>query len=46
MIWLNAIGESELSAEEQDEMLDFVRVDQMMSLLKIKMRIKLKNMGQ
>jgi hypothetical protein len=31
-----------LTPEEHDEMLDFVRVEQMMSLLKIKMRIKLK----
>lgn len=32
-----------LMPEEHSEMLDFVRIDQMMSLLKIKMRIKLKN---
>lgn len=40
---LDKNGEGELSGEERDEMLDFVRIDQMMSLLKIKMRIKLKN---
>lgn len=33
--------ETELTRAERDEMLDFVRVDQMMSLLKIKMRQKL-----
>lgn len=33
-------GEGELAAEERDEMLDFVRVDKMMSLLKAKMRLK------
>lgn len=36
-------GEGELSQAERDEMLDFVRVDQMMSLLKAKMRVKLKH---
>lgn len=36
-------GEGELTIPEHDEMIDFVRIDQMMSLLKIKMRIKLKN---
>jgi hypothetical protein len=36
-------GEDELTVEERDEMLDFVRIDQMLSLLKIKMRMKLKN---
>lgn len=36
-------SEGELSREEHDEMIDFVRIDQMMSLLKIKMRIKHKN---
>lgn len=36
-------GEGLLSPEERDEMLDFVRVDQMMSLLKIKMRLKLRD---
>lgn len=36
-------GEGDLSERERDEMMDFVRVDQFMSLLKIKLRIKLKN---
>ena len=36
-------GEGDLSEQEYEDMMDFVRVDQMMSLLKIKMRIKLKN---
>jgi type II secretory pathway component PulK len=40
---LNLNSEDELTPEEHNEMLDFVRVDQMMSMLKIKMRIKLKN---
>jgi hypothetical protein len=36
-------GEDQLTPEERDEMLDFVRVDEMMSLLKVKMKLKLKN---
>jgi hypothetical protein len=39
-------GAGELTPEERDEMFDFVRIDQMLSLLKIKMRIKLKNAGE
>jgi hypothetical protein len=39
-------GEGELSQAERDEMLDFVRVDQMMSLLKAKMRVKLKHKAE
>lgn len=35
-------SEDELSLEEREEMFDFVRVDEMMSLLKSKMRLKLK----
>ncbi len=35
-------GEGELSLDERDEMFDFVRVDQMMTLLKAKMKLKLK----
>jgi hypothetical protein len=38
---LDKNGEGELTPEEHDEMMDFARMDQMMSLLKIKMRIKL-----
>jgi hypothetical protein len=34
-------GEGQLSDIEREEMLDFVRVDEMMSLLKAKMRLKL-----
>jgi hypothetical protein len=33
-------GEGELSLEERDEMMDYVRVDDMMSLLKAKMKLK------
>ncbi|MBC7810097.1 MAG: hypothetical protein H7175_03070 [Burkholderiales bacterium] len=36
-------GEGELTLDEHEEMIDFVRIDQMLSLLKIKMRIKLKH---
>lgn len=39
-------AEGELLPEDHEEMMDFVRIDQMMSLLKIKMRIKLKKMGK
>jgi len=39
-------GEGELSDEEHDELLDFVRVDEMMSLLKAKMRLKLKKQSE
>ena len=35
-------GEGQLSPEERDEMLDFVRVDNMITLLKAKMKLKLK----
>jgi hypothetical protein len=35
-------GEGKLTPEARDEMLDFVRVDEMMSLLKAKMKRKLK----
>ncbi|MBI1278222.1 MAG: hypothetical protein GC179_08855 [Anaerolineaceae bacterium] len=36
-------GEDQLTPEERDEMFDFVRVDEMMSLLKAKMKLKLRN---
>ncbi|MCA9906680.1 MAG: hypothetical protein KC547_22650 [Anaerolineae bacterium] len=39
-------GEGELTPEEREEMLDFVRVDDMMSLLKAKMKLKLKKASQ
>lgn len=43
---LDKNGEGELTPEEHDEMMDFARMDQMMSLLKIKMRIKLKGQSE
>jgi hypothetical protein len=39
-------GEGELTPEEHEEMMDFVRIDQMMSLLKIKMRVKLRKLDE
>ena len=36
-------GEDQLTPEERDEMFDVVRVDKMMSLLKVKMKLKLRN---
>jgi hypothetical protein len=39
-------GEDELTPEEREEMMDFVRVDQMMSLLKAKMKLKLKKAAE
>ncbi|MBA3868926.1 MAG: hypothetical protein H0X30_07220 [Anaerolineae bacterium] len=36
-------GEDQLTSEERDEMFDFLRVDEMMSLLKVKMKLKLRN---
>lgn len=39
-------GEGDLSPIEYDEMMDFVRVDQMMTLLKAKMRLKLKQANE
>jgi len=39
-------GEGELTAEERDEMFDFVRVDEMLSLLKAKMKLKLKRLSE
>lgn len=35
-------GEDELTAREREELQDFIRVEEMMSLLKAKMRVKLK----
>jgi len=40
---LDRNSEDILTPEEREEMFDFVRVDQLMSLLKIKMRLKLKD---
>lgn len=39
-------GEDELTPEEREEMMDFVRVDQMMTLLKAKMKLKLKRAAE
>ena len=39
-------GEGELSDTDRDEMLDFVRVEEMMSLLKAKMKLKLKKASE
>ncbi len=39
---LDLNGEGQLSEVEREEMLDFIRVEEMMSLLKAKMRLKLK----
>lgn len=39
-------GEDELSFEERQEMYDFMRIDQMMSMLKAKMRLKLKKASE
>jgi hypothetical protein len=43
---LDKNGEGELTPEEHEEMMDFVRIDQMMSLLKAKMRLKLKRAAE
>jgi hypothetical protein len=40
---LDLNGEGELTEFEREEMLDFVRVDEMISLLKAKMKLKIKN---
>jgi hypothetical protein len=39
-------GEDELSAQEREEMFDFVRFDEMMTLLKLKMRLKLRQAAE
>jgi hypothetical protein len=39
-------GTGELTSAERDEMFDFVRVEEMMSLLKAKMRLKLKRAAE
>lgn len=38
---LDKNGEGELTPDEHEEMMDFVRVDEMMALLKAKMLVKL-----
>lgn len=39
-------SEGELTGEDRDELLDFVRVEEMMSLLKAKMKLKLKRASE
>jgi hypothetical protein len=39
-------GEGELTFEEQQEMFDFMRADEMMSLLKVKTRLKLRKRSE
>ena len=39
-------SEGELTPDEHEEMMDFVRIDQMMTLLKVKMRVKLKKLSE
>jgi hypothetical protein len=39
-------GEGELTDREHEEMMDFVRIDNMMLLLKAKMKLKLRQAGQ
>jgi hypothetical protein len=39
-------GEGELTNADREDMLDFVRVDEMMSLLKAKMKLKLKKASE
>ena len=43
---LDLNGEGELTDKEHDEKLDFVRVEEMMSLLKAKMKLKLKRQSE
>lgn len=43
---LDLNGEGLLSEAEREEMFDYVRVDEMMSLLKAKMKVKLKKQSK
>jgi hypothetical protein len=43
---LDKNGEGDLTREEHDEMMDFARMNAMMRLLKVKMRIKLKGQNE
>lgn len=43
---LDLNGEGTLTDEERDELFDFVRVDEMLSLLKAKMKRKLKKAAE
>lgn len=39
-------GEGELTFEAQQELFDFMRADEMMALLKAKIKLKMRNMDQ
>ena len=43
---LESNSEGQLTGEAREEMFDFVRVDEMMSLLKAKMKLKLKKASE
>jgi hypothetical protein len=43
---LDKNGEGELTSEEYNEMMDFARIDNMMTLLKAKMKLKLKKAAE
>lgn len=43
---LDKNGKGEPTPEERDEMMDFVRVDNLMLLLKAKMKLKLKKIAE
>ena len=43
---LDKNGEGELTVREREEMMDFARFDNMMLLLKAKMKLKLKNLTE
>jgi len=39
-------GEGQLTFDQQQELYDFMRADEMMALLKAKTKLRLRNMGQ
>lgn len=43
---LDKNGEGELTPEEYNEMMDFARIDNMMTLLKAKMKLKLRKASE
>ena len=43
---LDKNGEGELTQDERDEMFDFIRIERMMTLLKAKMKLKLKRASE
>ena len=43
---LDKNGEGDLTEREQQEMMDFARIDNMMTLLKAKMKLKLKKANE